>query len=76
MPTVQVLCSAGAAMDRSKFRELKEIFPNAMFFNNYGMTEAAPRIAYIREDDPRFVEPTCGRPMAGVDVKIVDSQHP
>jgi fatty-acyl-CoA synthase len=72
MPTVQVLCSAGAAMDRSKFRELKEIFPNAMFFNNYGMTEAAPRIAYIREDDPRFVEPTCGRPMEGVDVKIVD----
>jgi acyl-CoA synthetase (AMP-forming)/AMP-acid ligase II len=42
-----------------------------MFFNNYGMTEAAPRIAYIREDDPRFLEPTCGRPMAGVEVKIV-----
>jgi acyl-CoA synthetase (AMP-forming)/AMP-acid ligase II len=71
MPAVRVLCSAGAAMDRSKFREIKEIFPNATFFNNYGMTEAAPRIAYIREDDPRFFEPTCGRPMAGVDVKIV-----
>jgi fatty-acyl-CoA synthase len=72
MPAVRVLCSAGAAMDRSKFCEIKEIFPNAMFFNNYGMTEAAPRIAYIREDDPRFFEPTCGRPMDGVEVKIVD----
>ena len=72
MPAVQVLCSAGAAMDRSKWREIKDIFPNALFFNNYGMTEAAPRIAYIREDDPRFFEPTCGRPMAGVEVKIVD----
>jgi fatty-acyl-CoA synthase len=72
MPSVQVLCSAGAAMDRSKLREIKEIFPNAMFFNNYGMTEAAPRIAYIRDDDPRFFEQTCGRPMEGVDVKIVD----
>jgi acyl-CoA synthetase (AMP-forming)/AMP-acid ligase II len=72
MPAVQVLCSAGAAMDRSKFHEIKEIFPNAVFFNNYGMTEAAPRIAYIREDDPRFFEQTCGRPMVGVEVKIVD----
>jgi long-chain acyl-CoA synthetase len=42
MPTVRILCSAGAAMDRSKFDDVKEIFPNATFFNNYGMTEAAP----------------------------------
>ena len=74
MPTVKVLCSAGAAMDKSKFDEIKEIFPNATFFNNYGMTEAAPRIAYIREDDPHFFEPTCGRPMDGVEVKIVDPE--
>jgi acyl-CoA synthetase (AMP-forming)/AMP-acid ligase II len=59
-------------MDRSGFDTLKTIFPNALFFNNYGMTEAAPRIAFIREDDPRFHEPTCGKPMDGVDVKIVD----
>jgi acyl-CoA synthetase (AMP-forming)/AMP-acid ligase II len=72
MPSVRIICSAGAAMDASKFQEIKEIFPNALFFNNYGMTEAAPRISYIREDDPRFLEPTCGRPMAGVEVKVVD----
>jgi acyl-CoA synthetase (AMP-forming)/AMP-acid ligase II len=72
MPGVRVLCSAGAAMDRSKLSTVKEMFPNARFFNNYGMTEAAPRIAWIREDDPRFHEPTCGRPMRGVDVKVVD----
>ncbi len=72
MPTIRVLCSAGAAMDRSKLATIKEIFPNSTFFNNYGMTEAAPRIAYIREDDPRFDEPTCGKPIEGVDVKVVD----
>jgi acyl-CoA synthetase (AMP-forming)/AMP-acid ligase II len=72
MPTIRVLCSAGAAMDRSKLAIIKEIFPNSTFFNNYGMTEAAPRIAYIREDDPRFDEPTCGKPIEGVDVKVVD----
>ena len=73
MPTVRVLCSAGAPMDRRRFAIVKEIFPNAVFFNNYGMTEAAPRIAYIREDDPRFNEPTCGKPMDGVEVKVVNA---
>lgn len=72
MPSVRVLCSAGAAMDLAAYGTVKEIFPNATFFNNYGMTEASPRIAFCRDDDPRFGEATCGRPMAGVDVRIVD----
>ena len=72
MAGVRVLCSAGAAMDFARFAIVKEMFPNAVFFNNYGMTEAAPRIAWCREDDPRFGEPTCGRPMAGVEVRILD----
>jgi rifamycin polyketide synthase module 1/2/3 len=72
MPSIRVLCSAGAAMDMSAYAAVKEIFPHATFFNNYGMTEAAPRIAYCRDDDPRFAEATCGRPMEGVEVKIVD----
>lgn len=74
MPSVHVLCSAGAAMEASQFRAVREIFPNARFFNNYGMTEASPRIAYIRDDDPRFEEATCGRPMKGVDVRIIDPE--
>lgn len=72
MPGVRVLCSAGAAMDRSRYQTIKEIFPGSAFFNNYGMTEAAPRISFVRDDDPRFFEPTCGRPMAGVEVRVVD----
>ncbi|MGQ0734194.1 MAG: class I adenylate-forming enzyme family protein [Acidobacteriota bacterium] len=74
MPSVRVLCSAGAAMDPALLPHVKRVFPNAVFFNNYGMTEAAPRIAFCREDDPRFHEATCGRPMAGVEVKIVDPE--
>jgi rifamycin polyketide synthase module 1/2/3 len=72
MPSVRVLCSAGAAMDVEAYGAVKDMFPNATFFNNYGMTEAAPRIAFCRDDDARFGEATCGRPMAGVEVKIVD----
>ena len=72
MPSVRILCSAGAAMDAGLLDTVRAIFPNATFFNNYGMTEASPRIAFIRDDDPRFSEPTCGRPIAGVEVRIVD----
>lgn len=72
MPSVRVLCSAGAAMDRSRYEEVTEIFPNATFFNNYGMTEASPRISWISDQDPRFDEPTCGRPMRGVEIVILD----
>jgi acyl-CoA synthetase (AMP-forming)/AMP-acid ligase II len=72
--SVRILCSAGAPMDRSRLDVVKAMFPRAAFFNNYGMTEAAPRIAFIRDDDPRFAEPTCGRPMAGVEVKVVDPE--
>lgn len=73
MRSIKILCSAGAAMNRARFAEVKEIFPESLFFNNYGMTEAAPRISYVCETDPRFHEPTCGRPMDGVGVKVV---HP
>ena len=72
MPSIKILCSAGAPMEREIFKEVKEIFPNALFFNNYGMTEAAPRISFIHENDPNFMEPTCGKPMEGVEVKIID----
>ena len=74
MPTVKVLCSAGAAMDRSKYKTIKEVFPNATLFNNYGMTEAAPRISYVRDDDPRFHTGTCGKAMPGVEFKVVDPE--
>ncbi len=72
MSHVRVLCSAGAAMNSSILAQLKEIFPNALMFNNYGMTEATPRISYIREDDPSFFEQTCGRPINGLEIKIAD----
>jgi acyl-CoA synthetase (AMP-forming)/AMP-acid ligase II len=74
MPSIRVLCSAGAAMDQHLLDTIRIVFPNARFFNNYGMTEASPRIAFIRDDDPRFAEPTCGRPMNGVEVRVIDPE--
>ncbi len=72
MPTVRVICSAGAAMDRSLLPEIRQVFPSAVFFDNYGMTEATPRVSFIRDDDSRFGEPTCGRPIAGLEIRVLD----
>ena len=74
VPSIRIACSAGAALDSRLIRTVRALFPNARFFNNYGMTEASPRIAFIRDDDPRFDEPTCGRPMDGVEVKVIDPE--
>jgi acyl-CoA synthetase (AMP-forming)/AMP-acid ligase II len=59
-------------MDRSLLPSIKEMFPNAAFFDNYGMTEAAPRITFIRDDDPNFALGSCGRPIEGLCLRIVD----
>lgn len=75
MSSIKILCSAGAAMDRAVFPIIKEIFPKSLFFNNYGMTEAAPRISFINENDSRFFEPTCGRVIQGMKIKVVDPEN-
>jgi acyl-CoA synthetase (AMP-forming)/AMP-acid ligase II len=72
MPAIRVVCSAGAAMDAGLLGTVRTVFPNATLFNNYGMTEASPRIAFVRDDDARFAEATCGRPIEGVEVKVID----
>lgn len=72
MPSVRIVCSAGAPLDRSQVASIRSMFPHARLFNNYGMTEACPRIAYVSDDDPRFAEGSCGRPLPGVEVRIVD----
>ncbi len=74
MPTVKTICSAGAAMDRTLLPEIRTIFPAARFFDNYGMTEATPRISYIADDDPRFSEPTCGKAIDGLEIRILDEK--
>lgn len=72
MPCVRVVCSAGAAMDLGMYQAIKALFPNGTLFNNYGLTEAAPRVAYLSEREPRFFSGSCGKPMDGVDVKLID----
>lgn len=72
MPTVRVVCSAGAPFDLANHGTIKAIFPNATVFNNYGATEATPRIAWVSDLEPAFFDGSCGHAMAGVEMITVD----
>lgn len=59
---------AGGRFPQEQLGPLKQIFPNATIFNNYGCAEAMPRLAIRRAEDAD-VAANIGRPLAGVELK-------
>lgn len=66
-PRLGYVASAGAAFDTSFASRLRRSFPGARLFNQYGLTEASPRVAAISDDDPAFARGSVGRPLAGLE---------
>ena len=56
LPRLAYLASAGASLDAPTRELLGRAFPRARLFNQYGLTEASPRVAYCADDHPRFAE--------------------
>jgi long-chain acyl-CoA synthetase len=71
MPTVKVICSAGAAFNKSVYPSMKQVFSNCTFFNNYGMTEACPRISYVSDESNSFFDGSCGQLLSGMTAKVI-----
>ena len=62
--------SAGAALPLNLRQRLRAHFPNALCFNNYGLTEASPRVLSLSSAHPRFLEEgTVGTPVKFLQVK-------
>lgn len=68
--SIRVVCSAGAPFAYELFPLIKEIFPKGLVFNNYGLTEAIPRVSYIKETAPNFFKGSCGKPINEMEVRI------
>jgi len=49
-----------------------EAFPDASFFNVYGLTEASPRVSYLEPEYFRAKIGSVGKPLKNVAIKIVD----
>lgn len=62
--------SAGDSLSLRLRERLRAHFPRAVIFNNYGLTEASPRVLSISSEHPRFFEHrTAGSPVKGIRIK-------
>ncbi len=60
--------SAGAPLDEPTASLLDAAFAGAELFNQYGLTEASPRVTAVSSRDPAFARGSVGRPIAGMHV--------
>jgi len=70
-PPLAFCASAGAPLDESTIALMGEAFPGATLFNQYGLTEASPRVAWIGDRDPGFARGASGRAVDGVEIRVV-----
>lgn len=76
-PPLLAVGSAGGPLSLGVARRLKDAFPAATLFNQYGLTEAGPRVCVAVDDSPAFWRGSVGRPLPGVAVVVVDEDdHP
>lgn len=73
-PTPGYLASAGAPLDARTRELLHEAFPAARRFNQYGLTEACPRVTALSDAEPAFARGSVGRPLPGITVRIADPE--
>lgn len=71
-PPFGYLASAGSALDASTLAAVQAAFPGVPVFNQYGLTEACPRVTAIASTDPAFARGTVGRALPGMHVVAVD----
>ena len=70
-PGVRRLHFAGGRFPQDKLATLSGFFPNAEVYNNYGCTEAMPRLT-LRRAEASPVASNIGAPLPGVELSIGD----
>lgn len=72
---IKAVVSAGAPLPVSLRAELKQVFPNAIIYNNYGLTEASPRVLTYSSEDPLFMEQYAGYPVGDWQIHLSEDQE-
>jgi len=80
LSSVGLVAYGAAPITETQLLQAMEMFPNAAFFQGYGMTEMSPSVTFLT---PEFHKTSpagksylrsIGRAIVGVDVKVVDEQ--
>lgn len=69
-PALTYVASAGAPLDTATAQLLSEAFPGARRYNQYGLTEASPRVSAISDAEPPFFAGSVGRPLPGTEARV------
>ncbi len=67
--------SAGSRLSPELKRKLRVVFPRALLSNNYGQTEASPRILSMTSEDPDFFSDATGYPVSEIEVRISETSE-
>ncbi len=69
------IISAGAPLRVGLRARLRDRFPNATLYNNYGQTEAGPRVISFTSRHPLFFEGFVGFPVGDFEVDVTDEDE-
>jgi long-chain acyl-CoA synthetase len=70
-PRLAWCASAGAPLDAGTVDLVRAAFPGAALFNQYGLTEASPRVASVSDQQPAFARGAAGRAVSEVSIRVV-----
>jgi long-chain acyl-CoA synthetase len=69
------IISAGAPLRVGLRSRVRDRFPNATIYNNYGQTEAGPRVLSFSSRHPLFFEGYVGYPVGDFEVDVTDDDE-
>ena len=72
---LRYLCFGGAPPSVRVLHELKMRLPETTLVHTYGLTEAGPRVTSLSDSSEFDRLPSIGKPLPGVEVRIVDSEN-
>lgn len=73
-PQLGYVASAGGFQDALTRELVAQAFPNATRFNQYGLTEASPRVTALSHHEPAYARGSVGKGIEGVEVFAVDEE--
>jgi len=74
LSSLRILTFSANKLPSSTIDQLTKVLPHAKIFSMYGLTESTTRVCFVPPDVLMRKKESCGRPLRGVEVKIID-QH-
>lgn len=74
LPALKNMIITGGAMSPAQLQELAAAVPGIRLHLNYGQTESSPRLTYLGPDELSERPTSCGRPIPGVKIEILDPE--